>query len=143
MSSITLPAIERASPAAPIAGAVIWLDALLARILFQADPETVWFLGHRIPWVCSLRARFGLPCPTCGLTRAMILTLHGHLHAAWSVAPSGPVFLFGLLAAATALLLLPLFPRSKPVLRRATLACAAAATIFWLADWFVRFKAAL
>ncbi len=143
MSSITLPAIDRASPAAPIAGAVIWLDALLARILFQADTETVWFLGSPIPWVCSLRARFALPCPTCGLTRSMVLALHGDLHTAWSVAPSGPVFLFGLLAAGTALLLLPLAPRLKPALLRATLAYAAAATIFWLADWIVRFKAAL
>jgi len=121
-------------------GSVIWLDALLIRLLLQANEDAVFFLGRKIEWVCGLRARYGLPCPTCGLTRSVILTLHGELTRAWMVNPSGPVFAFGLLAAGTILLLLPLYPGFRLTFRRAALAYSAAAIVFWLAEWVVRFR---
>jgi hypothetical protein len=126
--------------ASVVAGSVIWLDALLLRLLFQANEDVVYFLGRKLEWVCELRARYGLPCPTCGLTRSVILTLHGEIARASAVNPSGPVFAFGILAIGTALLLLPLFPRFSTTFRRAALAYSAAAVLFWLAEWVVRFR---
>jgi hypothetical protein len=126
-----------------VAGAVIWLDALLVRLLFRADQGDVWFLGRKIAWVCSLRARLGLPCPTCGLTRGMVLTLHGDVAGAWLVSPAAPVFAFGLLAIGTGLLLLPWLPGLRTRFRRAALIFAAAAIVFWITSWAFRFASLL
>lgn len=36
---------------------------------------------------CVLRSITGLPCPGCGLTRALLAALHGGLAAAWQLHP--------------------------------------------------------
>src|SRR2546430_2601175 len=84
--------------AAGAAGLVIWLDAVIAALVLRADESRVYVLGHPIAWVCALRSQYHLPCPTCGLTRSLVLSLHGELGRAWNIAPAGPVALFGLLA---------------------------------------------
>src|SRR5689334_7316775 len=83
--------------AAGITGLAIWLDAVIAGLLLRADESRVYVLGHPIGWVCAWRSQFHLPCPTCGLTRSLVLSLHGQLGLAWHLAPAGPVALFGLL----------------------------------------------
>jgi hypothetical protein len=40
-----------------------------------------------LPWRCPFLALTGLPCPTCGLTRATRLALHGELGAATRMHP--------------------------------------------------------
>jgi hypothetical protein len=47
--------------------------AVLGLVLLLAwDP-----LAHPGPRCCGLRNAFGLPCPTCGMTRGVSLALHG------------------------------------------------------------------
>ena len=36
---------------------------------------------------------FGIPCPFCGLTRALGNLYHGHVYTAWSLNPGALVFL--------------------------------------------------
>lgn len=36
---------------------------------------------------CTIRSITGLPCPGCGLTRALLLFLHGDLAGAWGMHP--------------------------------------------------------
>jgi len=138
------------APAA--AGLAIILDAALAWLVLRADETRVYVLGRPIEWVCSFRSRFGLPCPTCGMTRSLVLSLHGEVERAWHVAPAGPVALFGLLALAGALLVLgcsqllgtrKLEVRAMSWVRNGALVYAGAAIMVWLGGWAVSFSAAL
>lgn len=58
--------------------------ALVASALFFAPR-----LGFR--WPCPVHTLFGIPCPSCGLTRATRLAAHGdfagatHMHPLWMV----------------------------------------------------------
>ena len=88
------------------AGVLILLDAIAARVVLTADEACVYVFGHAIAWECAWR-RAGLPCPTCGMTRSVVMALHGEIGRAWHVAPGGPVLAAGLLAVAAALLGLP------------------------------------
>ena len=48
---------------------------------------------------CVFKAITGIPCPTCGSTRAVILLSHGHLESAFRMNPAtGAVFVTALLA---------------------------------------------
>ncbi len=59
-------------------------------MLFAAG-LAVLVLFSPVPWPCPLRIVTGLPCPTCGMTRATRLALHGdfasatHMHPMWFV----------------------------------------------------------
>lgn len=139
---------EARSPLAWVVGAVILADAALARRLLEADMERVYFLGKPIPIACAFRRATGLPCPTCGLTRSMVLALHGNVGAAWSVMPVGPVLILGALSLAVVSLgYAAVAPRWRQASRdsarrwmaRAGLAYGAAAVVLWLGGWSVQF----
>jgi hypothetical protein len=135
--------------AAPTAvGLFILLQMTAGRLLLDADELRVYVLGHPINWTCALKARFGLPCPTCGLTRSVVLSLHGEIARAWNMAPGGPVAVLGCLAFAIALLFLngvmPRYrERMKAAIRSGALAYAALAATVWIAGWAAQFTAAL
>jgi hypothetical protein len=86
--------------------------------------------------VCPLKALAGIPCATCGMTRAFVALAHGDPAAAWAASPLG-----ALLAGAVWLLALadlvrvaagaPL-PAPGP---RAARAAAAAGLVALLANW--------
>lgn len=50
-----------------------------------------FFPFHLFPSVCGLRNATGLPCPTCGMTRAFVRVVHGDWSGAWHVNPFGSV----------------------------------------------------
>ena len=52
---------------------------------------------------CPLRAATGIPCPFCGMTRAVVAAVHGHLETSLAFNPGGIV----VLALAVVLLLRP------------------------------------
>ena len=131
------------NPAAVISGVIVLLDAFLARLALTADDARVYVFGRAIPWECAMR-RAGLPCPTCGMTRSMVMALHGELGRAWHMAPGGPVLLAGALLAAIALLIsaggrvaVPRWVRTGGVIY------AAIAVAIWLGGWAVQFRQAL
>lgn len=41
--------------------------------------------------ICLFRRTVGMPCPSCGLTRAAVALARGDWRAAWLVHPLGPV----------------------------------------------------
>ena len=70
---------------------LIWLTVTVA----AAGAGLLW-LWLQLPWPrCSWRALTGLPCVTCGATRAAVTLLHGDLHAAWRFNPLVFAGLFG------------------------------------------------
>jgi hypothetical protein len=139
-----------------VIGCVTLADALAARWLLRADEEQVFVLGRPIEWVCALRSRFGLPCPTCGLTRSVAMSLHGEFARAWRIAPVGPVAVVGLVAFAIAMLVLAWLQsapqgvdapkwegRARVWIRKGVAIYAVGAVMLWLGGWAVSFQAAM
>ncbi len=48
-------------------------------------------------WSCPFLQLLGIPCPGCGLTRAISLLAHGDLHAALAFHAFAPLFLAGII----------------------------------------------
>jgi len=49
----------------------------------------VWPLLPGHPGMCPLRAATGIPCPLCGMTRACVAAVHGHLATSLAFNPAG------------------------------------------------------
>src|SRR6185295_7860883 len=90
---------------APIAVAAVALAQLIVvRLLFWSDGDRVLFLGTPFGTDCAFRMRFGIPCPGCGLTRSVALTLYGHIAPAFELNPLGPMAILGLVLLSIGLL---------------------------------------
>jgi hypothetical protein len=135
-----------------IVGCVTLSDLAVGRALLQADEARVYIAGHALDLQCAFRSATGLPCPTCGITRSVVMSLHGEFARAWSMAPAGPPAVLGLLAFAIAMLALALIQWAgtedrtaclRLWIRRGSLAYGAVATIVWLGGWAVHLEAAL
>jgi len=48
-----------------------------------------WPLLPHTPTVCPLRSLTGIPCPLCGMTRACVALVHGHLGTSLAFNPAG------------------------------------------------------
>jgi len=81
--------------------------------------------------VCPLRAATGIPCPLCGMTRACVAAVHGHLATSLSFNPAG---ILVVLAALVALVRPQLLTR----LRIPTWGAAIALGLLWL--WNIGFN---
>src|SRR5579863_2484575 len=133
-------------------GCVALADLVAGRALLWADETRVYFAGRALDFACRFRASTGLPCPTCGLTRSVVMSLHGEFGRAWKMAPAGPVAVAGLAAFALAMLALALVQRrgaenriaaARVWIRKGALAYGVAATIVWLGGWAAGLEAAL
>jgi hypothetical protein len=49
--------------------------------------------------VCPLRAATGIPCPLCGMTRACVAAVHGHLATSLAFNPAGILVVLAALVA--------------------------------------------
>jgi hypothetical protein len=73
-------------PDAPPAQPAAALASLSAMALVMAR----FWPFERLPlWSCPLRRTLGLPCPSCGMTRAFVRVTHGDLAGALEVSPLG------------------------------------------------------
>ena len=131
-------------------GALIAADLLVLRLLVSGDENGVTVAGRPLDWVCAFRRQTGLPCPTCGMTRAAMLALHGEWWRAWRMSPGGAALMAGLAAAAMVLLGLSVVEwlgnaktgRAENSLRLAALVYAGGAAAVWLGGWMVQVAAA-
>lgn len=90
-----------------------------ASILLRASQDEVWLLGHRLGGMCLFRQLTGLPCPMCGMTRSVVLTLSGHLGAALRLNLAGPVWVLAVATVAGGLLWLAWRERGQTAERSA------------------------
>ena len=85
-----------------------------ATVLLLASVATLqlWLTWVGLPaWVCPLRTATGIPCPGCGLSRALVALLHGHAADAVALHPFAPLVLaagLGAMVAWTACIILTL-----------------------------------
>ena len=127
-----------------ILGLVLLAELAIARLVFTADQNLVYILGHPINIVCAARQHFGIPCPTCGFTRGFVLTLNGNFFDAWRLSPSGPLFAVALSAAAVICLIFALLEARRMTsavrafrkyAQTLGLCYSAAGVVIWLATW--------
>ncbi len=85
-------------------GTLLLLELLVGALFVSADASGVSAFGKRWTSECSLKRYAGVPCPTCGMTRSVILTLHGDLGTAVRLNPAGPLWVLAVLTAGAALL---------------------------------------
>ena len=145
-------AVSRPGFAPAAAGGAILLNLAAIRLLMTADAASVRDLGRTLEWRCALRSILGLPCPSCGVTRSVVLSVHLHLEEAWRVAPVGQVAVLGALLAALALIGLGCCQLRGWSARRSSLICrfqqvalvyAGLGAVVWIAGWSVALKEAL
>jgi len=89
-----------------------------------------------VPFVCPMKGVFGIPCMTCGMTRAFVALAHGDAAGAAVASPFGAVlaagvWLYGVVDLARAALDLP-FPILDLKLQRTLVAIA---TVALAANW--------
>ena len=89
-------------------GIFLFLGLVALRVVAWADASQVWLFGRQLNWGCWFKEHYGFPCPTCGMTRSVILTMHGDLHNAFLLNPAGPFLIAGLILLAIISLRLPL-----------------------------------
>lgn len=104
-----------ARPGAPagFTGAAIALQLLALRALAAADSTSVTFAGSELHWGCLFKQRYGIPCPNCGMTRSVLLTLHGQVAQGWAVNPAGTLMLFGVVLFGAAMFVLMFYQRTQ------------------------------
>ena len=84
----------------PVLAAIV-ADRRVALFLVAASVIQLWLTCLGLPgWQCPIRASLGLPCPGCGLSRAMGLLIQGEWQTALSVHMFAPVFMAGILLVA-------------------------------------------
>jgi hypothetical protein len=91
-----------------LAGIFLFLGLVVLRVMAWADANQVWLFGRQLNWGCWFREHYGFPCPTCGMTRSVILTVHGDFNNAFLLNPAGPFLIAGLLVVILIALRLPL-----------------------------------
>ena len=69
-----------------------WLGlVLLAALCLQVSLTSLGLSG----WQCPVKAVFGVPCPGCGMSRALALLFKGEWRAALAEHAFAPVFVLG------------------------------------------------
>ncbi|HSN90305.1 MAG TPA: DUF2752 domain-containing protein [Anaeromyxobacteraceae bacterium] len=89
-----------------------------------------------VPWVCPVRALWGIPCATCGMTRAFVALAHGDAGAAFAASPLGTLVAAGAWVFAAAALARAALGTSWPRMPdRVVRAAVAAGVLALLANW--------
>jgi hypothetical protein len=60
---------------------------LATRPPLEPEASALRLFGWALPSTCWFRLLTGWPCAGCGMTRAVVLALHGELRAAWQTHP--------------------------------------------------------
>lgn len=96
---------------------------IMSRVLRHMRQNSVMWISLTafllIAWlftssICVFRSIFGIPCPGCGLTRAVLAAMQGNISAAFSAHPLFPLALAALAAVAILMLINPGLLSSRP-----------------------------
>lgn len=97
----------------PIVALVPLLNLFVARSLTATDGRRVLIAGYELHGACWWQERFGAPCPFCGITRSMILTVHGEFARAAELNPAGVMIILGVALVCAACVFLGLSQNSR------------------------------
>lgn len=111
MSGILTKWANRAGNAPGLVGALMLAQLALLRAVASATPERVYLAGRELHWGCWFKERLGFPCPTCGMTRSVLLALQGRFGEAASLNPAGLLLVCGLVLLGLALIFLMFYRR--------------------------------
>jgi len=145
MSASLRPAVRRGSAALTV-GCLLILSVFAVRLLFDADEQQTRLLGRPIGTACWFKARFGIPCPNCGMTRSAIVAARGEILRAARIAPGGPALVLCLLTIGAAVAGLgaiqrwgraALVLRAQSAVRVVVIACGIVAASVWIGGWMV------
>jgi len=87
-----------------VAGAVSLLSLAAINLAASATTSGVRVFGYETHIGCWVKDYFGVACPLCGMTRGVILTLHGSLGEAFQMHVGAPLAIFGVLLFGAAML---------------------------------------
>ena len=141
---------HRPGLAAIIVGTLLLSEVLFLRVAFSADLDHVYFAGEQLSTACSFKEKFSVPCPTCGMTRSIVLAAQGDLRSASRVNPAGAVGMVGVILFILTMFGLAILQRRKPhrktrsLERRITtwtLAYAALTILVLLGHWLMALRA--
>jgi hypothetical protein len=127
-------------------GALLLAQLAALRSLASATTERVFVFGRELTWGCLFQRAFGVPCPICGMTRGVLLTLHGHVSDALRLNPAAPILTLGVLLFALAMIFVAVYQRTHAPLctgrvharvRLATRAYAGMLLVILCAHWIV------
>ena len=108
------------------------LAAIAALSFLAARFLPVLSLGYQ----CPALTLFGIPCATCGMTRAFVALAHGRLASAWAASPAGALLAAGAWLFAAAALARPALGFRWPAVGpRAARALAVAGVVALLVNW--------
>ena len=106
MSNALTKWANRAGSAPGLVGALLLLQLAFVRLVASATTERAYLFGRALHWDCWFKERLGFPCPTCGMTRSVLLSLQGQFTEAARLNPAGLLLVFGLVLFSFALLFL-------------------------------------
>lgn len=74
---------------------VVGLLALLVSFVFypSEDPNWTMILGRQFGGECGFQMAFGLPCPSCGMTRSWVWLVRGEVLKAFTYNAAGALLL--------------------------------------------------
>jgi len=111
----SLKLFQRASARRRIIAAFIFLA--IAAVFLLA-----WLMGRYhitlYPFACGFKQRYGLPCPTCGMTTAVLAFAHGHIIRSFYLQPAAAFFCCVAIVIAFFALLTAVFGVYSPLFER-------------------------
>lgn len=109
MSNALTKWANRAGSAPGLVGALLLLQLAIVRLFASATTERAYLFGRALHWDCWFKQRFGFPCPNCGMTRSVLLSLQGQFREAAELNPAGLLLVLGLVLFSFALIFLMLY----------------------------------
>jgi hypothetical protein len=106
MSDVLTKWANRTGSAPGLVGALLLVQLAILRSFASATPERVYLFGRELHWDCWFKARLGFACPTCGMTRSVLLSLQGRFTEAAGLNPAGLLLVAGLIVFSLALIFL-------------------------------------
>ncbi|MCA1815230.1 MAG: DUF2752 domain-containing protein [Acidobacteria bacterium] len=93
-------------------GATLLAALAALRLAATATTARVFVAGRELAWGCLFQRAFGIPCPVCGMTRGVLLMLHGRLTDALSTNPAAPLLVAGVALFASAMIFVAAYQRA-------------------------------
>lgn len=96
-----------------VCGTLALASLAVVRVVASATESAVFLAGRQLHWDCPVRMLLGVPCPTCGMMRSVVMTLGGDLWGALALNPGGPLLVCGIILCGVLLLLHALRPAAR------------------------------